>query len=311
MKNIDTQLTSRQKLDIAKNYGTRLFNEYPTIESIIISGSVVRGNDIPVSDVDMWYITKKESQPLPIQKGIHHGVYLDIEPYYLEDLEISTILKNAYVLGYLKNSLTLCDRYGEMAALKKRIEEEPEKSSYTHAQLAAIHKTAVRNLHEFAAAVKEKDEREICRSAIFALWCFSEYLLVKHDQPPGGFRCLSRLKMVNTDAFLKCITFQDSLAKESSRLGEFYHIYAKGKNTESYDFQKYVWMNHHGFKDEAFHMLWILFGLEIKEEREGGCHEIAVLWLEELAWDETILHKKVLELQGLFRTHNCTKNLLS
>ncbi|MBN1582577.1 MAG: hypothetical protein JXA89_17845 [Anaerolineae bacterium] len=304
MKDIDTRLTSSEKLAVARDYAAQLFNAYPAIDSIIVTGSVVRGQDIPVSDVDMGYVVKKGSPALPIQKGVHQGVYLDIEPLYVEDLALDTIANDAYVLGYIRDALILHDRCGHMADLKERIEKEGGNAAHKREQLAAIRQSAARNGDDFARAVQEHDAPEICRSVIFALWCFSEWLLVKHDRPPGGFRCLSRLKLANTDAFIQIAAFQDSLQKDSTRLGRFYPLVAQGIKADTFHVQKYTWMNQHGFKDEAFHMLWILLGLDIKGEKNEHNRKLAELWLKELAWDEAVLRHKAGELQDLFRTYD-------
>ena len=306
MNHIDTELSSSQKVAIAKSYAARLLKEHPAIDSIIMSGSVVRGEDIPVSDVDLGYLVKRDTPILPVQKGFHQGVYIDIEPFYIEDLELSQVMKDGYVKGYIEGSLTLFDRYGTMAELKEQIERASQNPYHKREQLAAIQHRTVRNINEFTTAIDVSDAGEICRAAIFAVWCFAEFLLVRHNKSPGGFRCLSRLKMVNTDAFIEIAAFQDSLDRDRSNLNRFGDIYFGTKQANSYIFQKYAWMNRHGFKDEAFHMLWILLGLALKDKQAKERYEMAQRWLEELGWNEAILRKKHQELEDLIWRYGLT-----
>ena len=68
-----------RKISYAKRYAAELVAEYPEIAGIIFGGSLVRGNDLPISDIDLWCFVDKTPESLPIEKHYVDGVYKRFE----------------------------------------------------------------------------------------------------------------------------------------------------------------------------------------------------------------------------------------
>jgi hypothetical protein len=132
----------------------------------------------------------------------------------------------------------------------------------------------------------------------------AENILCAHHQAPGGFRTLARLKMCNTDAFLRILRLQDSLLREPEELQAF-----TGLACPVFP-DKVEWMFRHGFKDEAFHILWISLGGKVKHakldptaEALQDAQRASEEWVRRLGWDSNMLHRKAVEMQELVDTY--------
>lgn len=251
MEKINQNLTIPERIAIGKSFAKMLFEKYAAIESIIIYGSTVRGDCLPVSDLDMHCIVSKSSDPLPLEKGVHNGVFIDIEADYKEDLSAEKVLSDGYLFGLINDCIVLFDRTG------------------------------------------------------FMMWCLSDYLLPKYRSPAGGFRTLARLKMINTDAYLDILKLQDSIFRTKEELKSFSDLSFSLWNVE-----KTEWMFDNGFKDDAFHTLWIDLGLKIKEVKlhpnVAANRQIAKCsekWLKRLNWNEGVLYRKGKEMKDLIKTY--------
>ena len=128
---------------------------------------------------------------------------------------------------------------------------------------------------------------------------FFRVLLIKYNKPPGGFRCLARLKVINTDAYLDILKIQGSIDIDRHEIDKFINLYECGN--QNYFIEKILWMKENGFKDESFHMLWILLGLQVKKGKDlKKIQQKSKSWLNELNWDSKVLNNKLAEIQNIF-----------
>lgn len=298
---IDLSISPSQRQRVAKEYAKGIFEKYSIIEAIIATGSIIRGNALPTSDIDLWYIIPQETQIKDIRKGVYQGVFIDIEPFFLEELTIEKVLLDAYTLGYLTGAAILCDRTGKTTQVIQEVQSSIQDEYYKDRRLQKIADPVKRNLGELktASELNYINQKEICRAGIFTLWDLTDYLLEKANTPPGGFRSLARLKQQNTDAFIKILQLQGSIFMDQDSIKRFINIYDHNNEKEIIWMQKKNWMVDNGFKDEAFNMLWIIFGLVIKDGRsdEFWLLETCRQWLDELGWKDKALENKVIEYE--------------
>jgi predicted nucleotidyltransferase len=304
---VDPNKTPREKTQIAKTYVNQLVQQHSSIESVILSGSVVRGDDLPISDVDIWVFTRKREEGFAIEKRVIDDVFLDVELYDFEDVTTASLLKDPYSLSFVLDSTILYDKSNTMRDFIEGLRAEAATTHYRRNRLESIRKDVVSNRGRFEAAVRENDPAGLCKSFIFFLWCLSEYILVRNNKAPGGFRCLARLKMVNTDSFLDILKAQESLPLTADDVDDFMdlcapcHAETHGGSTDfqTFNMEKLNWLKENGFKDEAFHMLWILLGLRIKEGDEEAIGEQASAWIEKMQWNREKLNSKAHEMDAL------------
>ena len=70
-----------EKLRLAHQYSADLFDRHPEIAGIALGGSIARGNDLPISDIDLWCFVDDTAASLSIEKPSDAGVKLDVEQY--------------------------------------------------------------------------------------------------------------------------------------------------------------------------------------------------------------------------------------
>ncbi len=62
-------MTRQQKKNYAKAYAQELMESYNQIDGFLLGGSVARGNDLPISDIDIWCFLKEGSAQEEAQVG--------------------------------------------------------------------------------------------------------------------------------------------------------------------------------------------------------------------------------------------------
>ncbi len=81
-------LTAEQKVGLAAEFTQKMFDDYHVIEAIIIFGSYVRGDQLPVSDIDLGYFLPEEADDPRIPKQLYQEVFMDIHPYRTNELDV-------------------------------------------------------------------------------------------------------------------------------------------------------------------------------------------------------------------------------
>ena len=69
MNEINQDLTRAEKIALGTAFAQEVFDTYPVIESIYIFGSTVRGDNLPMSDLDMHYVVPRGAESLPLEKA--------------------------------------------------------------------------------------------------------------------------------------------------------------------------------------------------------------------------------------------------
>jgi hypothetical protein len=266
MQDVDPDLSSAQKLETARLYVADLRLRYPDLDAVIVTGSVVRGNAVGPSDVDLWYVFPDGRTPTDLEKGPYKGVFVDIEPFPIQCPSPESVLEDAYVLGYLSEAQVLFDRSGSTSAVIQYAAAHGNDEPYRERRLHKLVEPIRRDLAALRVAVTSAlpDASATCQWSIFALWDLADYLLARDGRPPGGFRVLSRLKLHNPDAFLALVTLQGSLQLSEADVDHFLGLYVDATGEGGYWLDKIRWMIHNGFKDQGFNSLWILLGLATK-----------------------------------------------
>ena len=78
---VDTNKSTKEKREIAITYVNELVKNHGSVESVLMSGSIIRGNDLAISDVDIWVVGRKKADLPEIKKGVYNGIFMDIELY--------------------------------------------------------------------------------------------------------------------------------------------------------------------------------------------------------------------------------------
>lgn len=301
MDQVDTTLSVGERMQAGERFAREIAVQHPDIESVIIFGSTVRGDCLPISDLNLHYIVSRDAPPVPIRKGVRDGVFMAVNAQYREDLTVDTVLSDAYLFGLVNDCVVVVDRTGYVTQIKREV-ARGDRPEHAETRLRGLVPLVVNNAGNFRLAIDAQDHAELCRTSNFMMWCFCEYLLTRHGCSPGGFRTPGRLKAVHTDAYLEVLKLQDSIDRGRDELRSFSELSYSMFNPEKVD-----WMFEHGFKDDAFHNLWIWLALKAKDLRNGEVDDSEAAeirsrsreWLERLGWDIDVQREKADEMDAL------------
>jgi len=297
------------KIRYARKYSEELASRQPEICGILLGGSVARGDDLPISDVDLRCFVDDSSHPLPIEQHFAHGMYIDVAQYPSSWLARPELEEDAYDCGFFYDAVILHDRDGIVASCQARARSALASPERRAARLRPIRESAVRNCHEFAASLEAKDPCEACRSAIFSAWDLSDFMLAARSVPPGGARGLARLVDAWPEAATALTDYEGSgnlNPEQVERLLDAYRSVADPSSFFDMWIQKVKWMFANGYIADAFHALWIALGLRVKDTKDCSDEEFSqrlrlacAQWLEIIRWDWTLMEEKLAELREM------------
>jgi len=297
------------KIRYARQYSEELASSHPEICGILLGGSVARGDDLPISDVDLRCFVDGSSHPLPIEQHFAHGMYIDVAQHPSNWLTRPELEEDVYDCGFLYDALILHDRDGIVARCQARARSALASPECRATQLRSIRESAVRNCHEFAASLEAKDPCEACRSAIFGAWDLSDFMLATRSVPPGGARGLARLVDAWPEAATALTDYEGSGELDPEQVERLLDAYRSVAHPSSFFdmwIQKVEWMFANGYTADAFHALWIALGLRVKDTRDGSDEDFSqrlrlacTQWLEIIRWDWTFMKGKLAELREM------------
>jgi predicted nucleotidyltransferase len=301
-----TRVADRQrerKIELANRTCRALVEAHPAICGLILGGSVARGNDLPISDIDMWCFVDETGEPISFEKRYAEGVYVDIEKQPVAVLRDSTFLQDPYTCGYLYDAMILFDRDGEVWACQRQAREHMASPAVRQQQLRSVRASIERNYGEFRRSIEANDAGETCRAAIFGAWSLCDHALIDRGVPPGGARGLARLAAVWPDACRALTDLEGSAHLDSDQMCRLVAAYVQVADRSSFFgmwLEKVEWMFANGYAADALHALWIALGLRIKDARgnpDARLHSdldiASQQWLAIIGWDGPTLAGKL------------------
>ena len=221
-------------------------------------------------------------------------------------------MSHPYLGGSVRDALILFDKTGALAAVQRTVAGRFMESRWLRERLSSLMVPIERNAIEFAVAVRERDEPEICRASGFAMWTICDALLVRFGLSPSWVRGLQKLGdalPLERDCILE---FESASTLSPADVSGFLPLFQRGMGAESGVMlcvrQELEWMVQHELHREALHSLWSGVGLAVRagmasgkagEERQAGA--LARAWLTRIGWNDAELARKVAQLGDCVR----------
>ena len=194
----------QRKLEAAQRFAASVSEEHQQIVAIALGGSVARGNDLEISDIDLWCFVREGAAP-SIEKP--SGVRLDIEQYPA-GLLAEPDTDDSYFCGFINDARILFDGSGLLASCQETVRKTLAAPEIRRSQLASIRASVERNFTEFGTAIDAGDPREACRASAFAAWSLSDHMLTDRGSAPGGPRGIARLAAIWPAAYEDLVSFE-------------------------------------------------------------------------------------------------------
>ena len=298
-------MNRHQKIAFAAHYAADLVANHAGISGVVLGGSVARGNDLPISDVDLWCFVDDATYPLPIQKHWSRDLYIDIEQRPASELTQVDVANDSYFCGYMHDALVLYDRCGDIENCRRRARRCFFSPQHQARHLASIREGVDRNRGNLEASAETQDAPEACRAGIFATWSLCDYMLVARGISPGGASGIGRLLVAWPQAANALVEFEGVSHLASPKIEHLVQTYRSVADSSAFYqmwFSKIEWMLANSYKPNALHTLWIALGLRIRGAPDDLRDQIGVAssrWLHTIGWDwDTVLAKSG-ELQAL------------
>ncbi|KKN08719.1 hypothetical protein LCGC14_1053860 [marine sediment metagenome] len=298
-------MNREQKIAYATRYAAELVARHAGIAGIVLGGSVARGNDLPISDVDLWCFVDDAHRPLPVEKHSEGDLYIDVDQRAASELVRLDVADDPYFCGYVHDALILFDRDGDVGKCRNRARQYLAAPLHREKQLASIRESVERNHKNLAASAQAHDAREACRTSIFAAWSLCDYMLTAKGVSPGGARGIARLAVAWPDAANALIEFEGAEQMDQPQIDSLIQTYQTVAGAGSFFemwFSKVKWMFANGYGSDALHALWIALGLRIK----GAPNDLRDLldvasshWLDTIGWNWDTVLAKSHQLRGM------------
>jgi predicted nucleotidyltransferase len=291
-------LDRQRKIEAAQRFASSISEDHQQIVAIALGGSVARGNDLEISDIDLWCFVREGAAP-SIEKP--PGVRLDVEQYPAS-LLTRPDTDDSYFCGFISDARILLDRNCLLASCQESIRGNLADPEVKRARLVPIRESVERNFTEFEAAIHSGDPRVACRASAFAAWSFSDHLLTDRGSAPGGPRGIARLAAIWPDAYEDLVSFEAPSPPgtiDADRLIDICMASVEGKFLAGW-IVKARWMFTHGHEADAYHCVWLALALQIKAEndtpedqtKDPKLTSAAQEWLDVIGWNRQIMMAK-------------------
>jgi predicted nucleotidyltransferase len=306
-------LMSASRAEIARAFAKEQIEGNPNIAAVIVTGSTARNDGIEASDIDirllMDDIGGKETKH---EGGLSRrgDIFLDVEYASAAKFrDAADILKDPFLAGSVRDAMILFDRTGEFTEVQKVVVEQFMEDRWLRLRLSSLVPSIQRNCKEFIIAVREHNAAEMCRASIFALWTICDALLVRYGVSLSLVRGLQKLGEVLPLERDKIMSIEGSSSMRSDEVSSFVPLFEQAIGIRPAPmFFQYIqneieWLIHNGLHREAFHSLWIGFGLVLKghmnsgeAERQRKAQFLAQSWLTKAEWCDEGLKSKEKQL---------------
>lgn len=137
----------------------------------------------------------------------------------------------------------------------------------------------------------------MCRASIFALWTICDALLVSRGISPSWVRGLQKLEEILPLEREQIINIEGSTAMTLDEVSGFLPLFEQSEGIGTGPMFQHVqreieWMIQNNLHCEAFHALWIGFGLALRRlmgsdetEKRKQAQSLARSWLTKINWD--------------------------
>ena len=292
---------SINRMEMAEAFAREQIKRNPNIIGVIVTGSTARNDWVETSDIDIRLLISESASSDIERKNVQicrEDVFLDVEYESADTYSAPTkLLKNPYLAGCVREAVILFDKDEMFAGVQRIVAEQFMKPKWLKERLASLIPSIERNCKEFTTAVREHNEVEMCRASIFALWTICDALLVSRGISPSWVRGLQKLEEILPLEREQIINIEGSTAMTLDEVSGFLPLFEQSEGIGTGPMFQHVqreieWMIQNNLHCEAFHALWIGFGLALRRlmgsdeaEKQRRAQSLARSWLTKINWD--------------------------
>ncbi len=258
------------RIELARQYIKELLGQRQDIISVWLGGSVARGEETALSDIDLQLMVAGSGEMN--RAGLdtwREGIYIEAGLVFQQEYaDLDMVLNNPFKATHMNDALILYDPTGFLTHLQKAVRPVYMQPQWLGKRLSFWLDTLRPVLMQFREAVIAADALRLCAAlGMFTFGC-SSIPLLRAGITPSSSRGLLLLGPV--DPYLKAqlaafegsahMTTSDVLALEPL-LHEAIPLYdAAFGQVPLYMVQKTLWMAQHSHHQAALHAMWLHMG---------------------------------------------------
>jgi hypothetical protein len=258
------------RIEIARQYMEELLSQRQDIVAVWIGGSVARGEETALSDIDLQLMVAGSGDMN--RAGLdtwREGIYIEAGLVFQQDYaDLDMVLNHPAKATHMNDALILYDPTGFLTHLQEAVRPVYMQPQWLGKRLTFWLDTSCTALAQFREAVSVADALRLCAAVgMFTFGC-SSIPLLRAGITPSSSRGLLLLGPV--DPRLKAqlaafegsahMTVSDVLALEPL-LREAIPLWnASFGQLPVYFLHKTLWMTQHGQHQEALHAMWLHMG---------------------------------------------------
>ena len=165
-------MNREDKIARARTYAAGLAVAHPSISAVILGGSLARGDDLPISDIDLLYfVPDRRPGAAHCQTRGRRRLYRHREPARPSCWPIPMHCATPTGCGYLADARVLYDRDGAASSLPARgYRRRAPPASIAPSSFRRSARSSSATWLSCGAARTLLPSAEVCRASIYALW---------------------------------------------------------------------------------------------------------------------------------------------
>ena len=277
-----------------------------------MTGSVVRGEEIESSDVDMSLIVEGNFEGHR-RSGVdawQDGVYVDAITVSKENITgIEKVMQNPIYATHINDGLILYDPTGFLTQMQKEVQAVFMQPKWLGIRLLFWMEKARKSMSGLTEAVATVDPSGICRHAPLLMASLSWVPLLRIGITPSSTRPLVQLGITSAKLKERICEWEGSAKMSADDVLGFLSFItecisldpSKSGHEKDYLMEKIEWMARNGLPQEALHLMWGVMYFSVNGVQESKdpivvskMSELARSWLRGLSWEgKEVLEEKL------------------
>jgi predicted nucleotidyltransferase len=306
------------RIEIARQYVDEQLAQRPDIVAAWLAGSVARGQETALSDIDL--VLMVAGAGAPTRAGIdtwREGIYIEAGIVFQEDYsDLETVLNDPFKATHMQDALILYDPTGFVTRLQNAVRPLYMQPQWLAKRLAFWVEQLRSMVAQLQTAVQAGDALRICAALGWFNFGAVSIPLLRAGITPSSSRGLALLGQLDPSLKAQLAAFEgsthltaaDVLALEPFLRAAIPLCDASFGQLPIYFLHKIRWMAQQGQHQEAFHAMWIYLGPGTAQSCLNGNDPASLAagadlmqrWLQSIHFaDPDRLAAKVLEAQAL------------
>jgi predicted nucleotidyltransferase len=259
------------RVEIARQYVEELLDQRQDIIAAWIGGSVARGEETELSDIDLSLMVAGTG--IMDRAGLDHwreGIYIEANLVFQQGyVDLEMVLNDPFKATHMNDALILYDPTEFVTQLQNAVRPVYMQSQWLGKRLNFWLQIMRTTLDQFREAVSAADALRICAALGLFVFSCSSVPLLRAGITPSSTRSLLLLGSIDPKFKEELAELEDSAQMNAEQVLALEPLLQEASplwvasygQLPIYFVQKMVWMARQGHHQEALHTMWVHMGV--------------------------------------------------